>query len=134
MIVVPYFVDTSNDEWHKLHIFLRSGGRELWSAEGTDKAIQKMLNDNGFPVVKCKKEQGVIYAQIDNSKLQMNDFYTWDEIDPEVSDEDVWRTFLVPNSLWTCPVFKEFFWKTTGLPSMLSGSPMFTSSSLQSTQ
>jgi hypothetical protein len=134
MIVVPYFVDTSNDEWHKLHIFLRSGGRELWSAEGTDKAIQKMLNDNGFPVVKCKKEQGVIYAQIDNSKLQMNDFYTWDEVDPGVSDEDVWRTFLVPSSLWTCPVFKEFFWKTTGLPSMLSGSPIFTSTSLQTTQ
>lgn len=107
-------------------MFLRSGGRELWSEEGTDKAIQKMLKENGFPVLNIKKEQGVIYAQIDNSKLLMDDFYKWDEIDPQVSEEDVWRTFLIPSALWTCPVFKENFWKSSGLPSVLASFFTFT--------
>jgi hypothetical protein len=126
MILVPYFIDRVNPNWLKLNIFLRSGGRETWSEDGTDKAIQKMLKENGFPVLNIKREQGVIYAQIDNSKLLMDDFYKWDEIDPKVSEEDVWRTFLIPSTLWTCPVFKENFWKTSGLPPVLSSFFTFT--------
>lgn len=125
MILVPYFVDTSNENWYKLYIFLRSGGRELWTTEETDEVIKKMLDDNGFPVLHYKKEQDTIYAEIDSRKLQFSEFYTWDEINPGVSEEDIWRSFLIPKSLWACPVFKEYFWKSCGLPSMLFSTPIF---------
>jgi len=117
MILLPYFVDRTS-EWTKLSVFLCSGGRQLWSADGTEKATIKMLKENGFPVLSVSKESDILYAHIDQGKLKMSDFYQWTEIDPLSSEEDVWRTFIIPNSLWSCPVFKESFFKTTGLPPM----------------
>ena len=125
MILIPYFIDKVNPNWLKLNIFLRSGGRETWFEDGTDKAIQKMLKENGFPLINIKREQGVIYAEVDSSKLLMDDFYKWNEIDPSESDEDVWRSFLIPRSLWSCSVFKDNFWKSSGLPPVLASSSAF---------
>jgi len=126
MILAPYFWNTSDPNWFKLGVFLCSGGRELWNVgdKDTDKQILKMLKENGFPVLGLKRHAGVILASID-PKANLSDFYMWDEIDPMKAQEDVWRTFTIPAALWTCPVFKEHFWKSAGLTPeltpMLSG-------------
>ena len=120
MILVPYFIDTTNPNIKVLNIFLCSGGRSLWQVEGTDKKIIKILEENGFPVKSLKKESDIIYALIDHNRLKKDDFYTWDEIDPKRSEEDVWRTFLIPSALWPCPVFKEHFVKSANLPALMS--------------
>ena len=125
MFLIPYFIDYSNPNWFKVNVFLCSGGRQIWSVDDKDKAILKMLKDNGFPVLHLKKEQEYIFACIDNTKLQLADFYTWSEVDPHNSEDDVWRTFLIPRALWTCPVFRDDFIKSSGLPSMLTSSPLF---------
>jgi hypothetical protein len=121
MILAPYFWNTTDPNWFKLGIFLCAGGRELWNVDDkdTDKAILKMLKENGFPVLGLKRQPGLILASID-PKANLSEFYTWDEIDPRNSSEDVWRTFMIPAALWTCPVFREHFWKSSGLPSILS--------------
>jgi len=121
MILVPYFWSTINTNWRSFNIFLCSGGRELWMIDDkdTDKDIMKMLKENDFPVLKLFRESGVVYAQIDHNKLSMDNFYKWDEVDPKVSNDDVWRTFMIPVELWTCPVFKDTFWKNTGLSAPL---------------
>ena len=118
MLLVPFFWDTSNTEWFKLGIFLTSGGREGWTIEDgqKDKQVLKMLTDNDFPVVKLEKKSDVLYARVDSAKLNISLFYTWEEVDPISSEEDVWRTFLIPRALWTCPVFKENFLKFSELP------------------
>jgi len=120
MILAPYFCDTSNPEWLKLGIFLCSGGHQMWNVDDKDKdkEILKMLKENGFPVLGMKKHTGLILALID-PKVNLSEFYMWDEIDPVNSQEDVWRIFTIPVALWTCPVFKEHFWKSTGLPPMI---------------
>jgi len=125
MILVPYFWKDRGPNWSELSVFLCSGGRQMWSAEGTDKVITKMLKDNGFPVVSMKKEPGVIYAQIDHSKLKMDDFYSWTELDPDNSDEDCWRTFIIPKALWSCAIFKEHIIKSMNLPSISTTSTLF---------
>ena len=86
-----------------------------------DKAILKMLKENGFPVLGLKRHtsQGLLLASID-PKADLSDFYMWDEINPATAEEDVWRVFTIPAALWTCPVFREHFWKSTGLPPMLT--------------
>jgi hypothetical protein len=82
-----------------------------------------MLKENGFPLLSLKTEQGVMYANIDSTKLNMPDFYQWSELDdPNKSEDDVWRTFLIPTALWSCPVFKHEFWTSTGLPLFLTNS------------
>jgi len=84
-----------------------------------DKAILKMLKENDFQVLGLKRHTGLILASID-PKANLSEFYMWDEIDPRNSNEDVWRTFMIPAALWSCPVFREHFWKSSGLPPMLS--------------
>jgi len=85
-----------------------------------------MLKENGFPLLSIKKEQGVMYANIDSTKLNMSEFYQWSELeDPAKSEDDVWKTFLIPTALWSCDVFKQEFWASTGLPPLLTTSTLF---------
>jgi len=126
MILLPYFIDTSNPNWSKLNLFLSDGGKTFWHTDDTEKQVKKMLKDNGFPLLSLKTEQGIMYANIDSTKLNISDFYQWSELDdPSKSEDDVWRTFLIPKALWSCPVFKQEFWKSSGLPPVLTGSSVF---------
>ena len=126
MIHLPYFIDAANPNWFKLNLFLSDGGKAFWHTDDTEKQVKKMLKENGFPLLSLKTEQGVMYANIDSTKLNMSEFYQWSELtDPQVSEDDVWRTFLIPKALWSCPIFKEQFWASTGLPSVLTSSPLF---------
>lgn len=126
MILLPYFIDTSNPNWIKLNLFLSDGGRGFWHTDDTEKQVKKMLKENGFPLISLKSEQGVMYANIDSTKLNMSEFYHWSELeDPSKAEDDVWRTFLIPTALWSCPIFKQEFWKSTNLPPVLTGSALF---------
>jgi hypothetical protein len=105
---------------------LSEGGKSFWHTDDTEKQVKKMLKENGFPLISLKTEQGVMYANIDASKLNRNDFYSWSELtDPSKAEDDVWRTFLIPVALWSCPVFKQEFWVSSGLPPMLTSSTLF---------
>ena len=105
---------------------MSDGGKALWHTDDTEKEVKKTLKDNGFPLLSIKKEQGVMYANIDSTKLNISDFYQWSELeDPQTSQEDVWRTFLIPVALWSCPIFKQEFWTSTGLPPVLTSSAVF---------
>lgn len=121
MILAPYFWNTSDPNWFKLGVFLCAGGRELWNVDDKekDKAILKMLKENGFPVLGLKRQAGLLLASID-PKADLSDFYMWNEIDPVTAQEDVWRVFTIPIALWSCPVFREHFWKSAGLPQVLA--------------
>lgn len=118
MILIPYFLDMTNPNWSKFSVFLCDGGRTLWGIEDnmTPAKVKKLLKEYGFPLVDVKKIDGVMYANVDHSKLDMKEFYTWAEVNPETSDKEVWRTLLVPTALWSCPVFKEHYCKSAGLP------------------
>ena len=135
MILAPYFWNTSDPNWFKLGVFLCAGGRELWQIDDKDKdkAVLKMLKDNGFPVLGLKRHHGLLLASID-PKADLSEFYMWDEIDPAKAREDVWRVFNIPVALWTCPVFREQFWKSANLAPVLSGAlESLTSTSTTST-
>jgi hypothetical protein len=115
MLLIPYFWNHETN-WSTFGIFLRDGGSSLWLVDDTTTlaAAKKMLKENGFPVESVIKTDGTLYARI-QSTINLSDYYLWDEI-PLGSEEDVWRTFKIPKALWTCPVFKELFYKETNLP------------------
>jgi hypothetical protein len=115
MILVPYICNTANPNWIQLGIFLRTGGRELWSVDNPDE-IAEILSQNGFPVEVTVRGYDITYAKVRQDEIRMSDFYTWDEIDPSVSEQDVWRFFKIPRALWECDVFREHYIRETGLP------------------
>ena len=117
MRLVPYF-HTTDLNWITLGIFLSEGGRSTWEIENTDTEtdIRALLKDNGFPILNIDKKAEAVYAKIDETSIKMDDFYLWTEINPKTSENDVWRTLSIPVALWTCPVFKEQFWRSAALP------------------
>jgi hypothetical protein len=124
MILVPFFWDTeTSKDWISFGVFLCSGGRQYWSVDdGTSsKEVKTMLNENGFPVINISVKGDMAFAEIDRTKLCMEDFYLWSEVDPKTSEEDVWRIYKIPAALWSCPVYKEFFWKTSGILDSIAG-------------
>ena len=123
MKLIPYFLDTERSEWIKLSVFLRSGGREIWEVDDIekDKTIKKMLEENGFPVLHMKREPGHIFASINSKAIKMAEFYSWAEVDPATSEEDIWRDFLIPRSLWSCSVFRDHYCKSAGLSTEIMG-------------
>ena len=124
MILVPFFWDTeASKDWINFGVFLCSGGRQSWSVdEGTtSEDIEVMLNENGFPVANISVKGDMAFAEIDRTKVCMEDFYLWSEIDPKNSEQDVWRIYKIPAALWSCPVYKEFFWKTSGILDSIAG-------------
>lgn len=127
MLLVPFFVERDNENWLTLGIFLSSGGREIWSVDGSDKQILEILKENGFPVLGVEKQSDALYVNINRAKLEIDTFYTWNEVDPDKSQEDLWRTFKVPIALWSCEIFKEQFFINANLPTPLS-EPAFISS------
>jgi hypothetical protein len=120
MLLIPYFWDKTSPDWYKLGVFLCSGGRQLWGLDetDTDSEIREILKDNGFPLVKLtrSKDTGIVFAEIDHQSLNIKQFYLWSEVNPDTSDQDVWRIYKVPANLYTsCPVFNKQFWATSGL-------------------
>jgi hypothetical protein len=120
MLLAPFFLEKINPNWLTLGIFLSSGGRDVWSVDGSDKEILEILRENGFPVLGVEKQSDILYVNIDRPKLELDTFYIWDEIDPDKSQEDLWRTFNIPLALWSCEIFKEQFFSCANLPTPLS--------------
>ena len=115
MILIPYFLK-KGEHWTTFGLFLREGGTAFWSVEDktTIAATKKMLKDNGFPVISIVKTDDVLYATI-SPEINLSEYYLWHEM-PLGSEEDLWRTFNIPEALWSCNVFKEIFYRETNLP------------------
>jgi hypothetical protein len=122
MFLVPYFWNIQNPNWATLGLFLMDMGTARWGLEGgeTEKEIEAVLLENGFPVVRLWRPQapeaeGLIFAEMDVSRLKLENFYLWKELSPESpedSEKDCWFTFQIPKKLWTCKIFQETFWKS----------------------
>lgn len=113
MILIPYFWDTSNPNWIRFGIFLCSGGRSLWEVEKSE--IEENLEENGFPLLSMETIDNTVYARIDPT-INLSNFYMWDDVNYKTTDLDVWRIIKIPVALWSCEIFKQYFWKSANLP------------------
>ena len=118
MDLIPVFCkkDLNPESWMELGFFLTEGGRSTWKVDSklSETEIKQLLETNDLPVKKIHKHSNACIVEIDIGKLQLDLFYTWDEINPEVSDLDVWKIIKVPQILWSCSVFRNEFWKSMG--------------------
>jgi len=54
MILLPYFIDTSDSNWIKVNLFLSDGGKSFWHTDESEKQVKKTLKENGFPLISLK--------------------------------------------------------------------------------
>ena len=111
MLLIPVFWKKS-DTWLELGIFLSNGGKSIWEIDdsSTDSDIKTLLEGNDMPLISITRHANTAYAKIDIDQLHLNEFYTWNEIDPKTSTLDVWRILQIPRGLWSCGVFREELW------------------------
>jgi hypothetical protein len=111
MLLIPVFWKTT-DTWLRLGIFFCDGGRSIWEVDdsSTDSDIKTLLEDNNMPLISITKHANTAYAKIDIDRLNLNEFYTWDEVNQKTSTLDVWRILQIPRGLWSCRVFREELW------------------------
>ena len=111
MLLIPVFWKKS-DTWLELGIFLSNGGKSIWEIDdsSTDSDIKTLLEGNDMPLISITRHANTAYAKIDIDQLHLNEFYTWNEIDPKTSTLDVWRILQIPRGLWSCDVFREELW------------------------
>lgn len=111
MLLIPVFWKKS-DTWLELGIFLSNGGKSIWEIDdsSTDSDIKTLLEGNDMPLISITRHANTAYAKIDIDRLHLNEFYTWNEIDPKTSTLDVWRILQIPRGLWSCGVFREELW------------------------
>lgn len=89
--LVPYVLKKKQTDTliiYKFSFFLTNGGKGVWELSQGEQA-DETLSENGFVVDGLYETEDIIYAQIDETKTNMNSFYTW----AETKKEDCWRTF-----------------------------------------
>jgi hypothetical protein len=99
MFILPYLYHKTNlgniivYQWNILTI----SGSKLWKEEDTMRIKEDILDPNGFILHSPPRQNGsVVYCELDESKLQMEDYYNWEELTKEdlVKEElFCWRKF-----------------------------------------
>ncbi len=84
----------------KLSLFLSHAGKSLWQTEESGLLSQDTLQEeyllpNGFPVdhMEIDKAKRIAYVQVDKGKMNLSDFYTWEEALTKPDKPECWRHF-----------------------------------------
>ena len=116
MILIPYFLDITPFDSKRFGIFLSNGGESFWEIDDTEtvESVRATLEANGLPVLWLhpSNDKQVMYAEIDDAKLKINDFYLSTDIG--ISGKDVWKIMEIPTTVWGDPRFHEVFTLLTG--------------------
>jgi hypothetical protein len=98
MFVVPFFLRAplpSVIQWQLVPItlFLENHGKGLYSVENAD----EWLAENGFSVKRQWQEEDIVFVEIDTTKTNLSDFYSYEQltVEQKKGTEECWRTFFV---------------------------------------
>lgn len=89
-------------ELHAVH-FLFAGGTQLLQ-ENVPADVKSpvtwysdLLEKQDIPIRRGWKDKtGLIWLEVNNEKLDINEFASWKEVDPNDQDQLAWRTFWIP--------------------------------------
>jgi len=80
-----------------VQFFLTEGGKDVWEI-GTISSLktiqEEFLEPNGFACESLQKEGDFVFAKLDPARMNLNDFYTWEELQVDKKKEDCFRTFF----------------------------------------
>jgi hypothetical protein len=98
MFVIPFLLRVpppSLLRWRlqPILVFLENHGKQLCSAENPS----EWLAENGFTVKRCWTEKEYYFAEIDDSKTCLKDFYSFEQltVQQKKGTEECWRTFYM---------------------------------------
>jgi len=87
---------------HAVH-FLLAGGTQLLQenvpgdAKSAVSWYSSLLEQQDIPIRRGWKEaNGLVWLEVDNEKLDINEFASWKEVDPNDQEQLAWRTFWIP--------------------------------------
>lgn len=101
MKLIPYFYTEkvqNNFVIRSLSVFLAHAGKSVWCSEESGILSEKcILEDycepNGFFVKSLKIVKDTAYIEVEKEKMNLSDFYTWEEALAKPGRPECWRTF-----------------------------------------
>lgn len=117
MKVLPFFLTQKKQENFRiqcLNVFLSHAGKSVWKTEESGVLSEKQIREdyldpNGFAVKSLWIDANakIAYVEIDPSRTNLCDFYTWDEALQHPGKPECWRPFYFIQdkegvSWWNC--------------------------------
>lgn len=98
MFVVPFFLRDSPSSlisWKlkPVYLFLENHGKQLCSVENPE----EWLNENGFTVKKTWTSNRILFAEVDPTKTNLQDFYSFEQLTKQQKKgtEECWKIFYM---------------------------------------
>lgn len=82
-----------------LSLFLSHAGKSIWTTDESGQVSDKTIYEdycepNGFVVETIKQyDKGLAFVQVNPSKMNLSEFYTWEEALQSPSKPECWRKF-----------------------------------------
>jgi hypothetical protein len=118
MKLIPYFWKQKNQSkfrFTSLSVFMSHAGKSIWcSDESGTLSKQTILEDycepNGFVVKSIHLDKDTAYIEVDAEKMNLSDFYTWEEALQKPGKPECWRSFYFVQDKEGCD-----WWSPKGL-------------------
>ena len=101
MKLIPYFYSQKLQNTFRivsLSVFLAHAGKSVWSSEESgqlskETIIKEYCQPNGFLVKNICFEKDCAYIEVIKEKMNLSDFYSWEEALAKPGRPECWRTF-----------------------------------------
>lgn len=104
MKLVPFILTSKQSgpfTFTTLSLFLTHAGKSIWKTDepgfvSFNTILEDYCEPNGFVIQRSHvdKTKNIVYLQVDAEKMNLSDFYTWDEAIAHPSKPECWRRFL----------------------------------------
>lgn len=99
MKVIPFFLKQKQGQLSMMNLclFLANAGKSFWRTEEESvnqrELVEEYLEPNGFCIDAIHFEKDTVFIKVDPSKMNLNDFYTWEEAMKNPQKPECWRHF-----------------------------------------
>ena len=105
MFILPYVSSShilSTVVLHRIRL-LTVGGTGLWQEDNALRLHEDILEPNDLPLLSHHQHKDIYFCRLDPDRMNLSEYYDWEEVVPSDTTVFCWRTFYVMEPLPPSP-------------------------------